>query len=179
MRKFSSTVDELVDDGVGLGPKLDIGGPGFGLGPPGPFEHGVIPGGLPGADFMEIAADYLGIDAADVHDALTHGKPLADLAKDKGKSVEGLKDALRDAIREDADQIVEDGEVTREQANRFVEKFAKVVDELVDRGLRRGWDFDLRSARGGFELHFRIAPENGMPPPRPPWDSPFRPGRGG
>jgi polyhydroxyalkanoate synthesis regulator phasin len=174
VQKFSRSVDELVDEGFGLGPKLDMGGPGFGLAP-GPFEHGVIPRGLPGADFMKIAADYLDIGAADVREALSHGKSLADLANDKGKSVDGLKHALRDAIREDADQAVEDGVLTKEQANRFVEKLANGVDKLVDHSLRRGWDFDLGSGRGDFELHLRIAPERGMPPPRAPGDSSFAP----
>jgi lambda repressor-like predicted transcriptional regulator len=165
VQKFSSAVDVLVEKGVGLGRGFDTRGPGFKLGPPGPFEHGVIHGTPPGADFMGIAADYLGIGAADVREALSDGESLADLARDKGKSVDGLKDALRDAIREDADQAVEDGVLTRDQANRFVEKFATAVDELVDRSGRRGWDFDFRGGRGDFELHLRIAPEGGLPLP--------------
>jgi polyhydroxyalkanoate synthesis regulator phasin len=179
VQKISRTVDRLVDEGVGLGPKLDMGRPGYGLGPPGPFEHGDIPGEVRGADFMEIAAEYLGIGAADVHQALSEGKSLADLAKDKGKSVDGLKDALRDAIREDADQAVDDGVLTREQADRFVKRFAIAIDELVDRSLRRGWDFDFRSGRGDFELRLRVAPEGGMPRPRALSDSLFIPARGG
>lgn len=50
------------------------------------------------------------------------GKSLADLAKDKGKSVDGLKKALRDPIRKDADKAVEDGVLTKEQADRLVEE---------------------------------------------------------
>jgi polyhydroxyalkanoate synthesis regulator phasin len=134
---------------------------------PGPLgHHGVFgPGPVAGADPLDTAADYLGVDPADVAEALRDGKSLADLAKDKGKSVDGLKDALRDAIREDADQAVEDGVLTKEQANRVVDKFATAVDELVDVSLRRGWSFDFRGGRGDFELHFRIAPEAGLPLP--------------
>jgi lambda repressor-like predicted transcriptional regulator len=165
VQKFSSVVDELVDNGVGFGPGFDKRRPGFGLGPPGSFEHGVIPGGPPGADFIKLAADYLGIGAADLHKALGDGKSLADLAKDKGESVDGLKDALRNAIREDADQAAEDGLLTKEQANRVVEKLATAVDELVDRSPRRGWDFDVRGGPGEVELHIRIAPKGGLPLP--------------
>jgi lambda repressor-like predicted transcriptional regulator len=173
VQKFSSSVDEFVEEGVGLGPKLDKDAPGFGLGPPGPSVHGAIPGGPPGADFMEAS------DATDVRDALSHGKSLADLASEKGKSVDALKDALRDVIRQDAGQAVEDGVLTKEQANGFAEKLATVVDGLVERNLRRGWDFDFRSGGGDFELHLRIAPEGRMPPPRPPWDSSSFPGAAG
>ena len=71
---------------------------------------------------METAADYLGLDAADVREALRDGESLADLAKDKGKSVDGLKKALRDPIRKDGDKAVEDGVLTKEQADRLVEE---------------------------------------------------------
>jgi lambda repressor-like predicted transcriptional regulator len=71
---------------------------------------------------METAADYLGLDTADVREALRDGESLADLAKDKGKSVDGLKKALRDPIRKDGDKAVEDGVLTKEQADRLVEE---------------------------------------------------------
>jgi ribosomal protein S20 len=172
VQKLSGTVDELVEKGAGLSPGLDMGGPRLGLGPPVPFKHEVIPGDPPGADFMEAAAEYLGIEAADVRDALRHGRSLADLAKAKGKSVEGLKDALRDVIREDADRAVDDGVLTKDQADRFVEKLANAVDERVESSFRRGWDFDFRGGGGDFELHLRIAPEGGLPPRVGPGGSP-------
>ena len=71
---------------------------------------------------MEKAADYLGMDAADLRKALDDGKSLADLAKDKGKSVEQLEQALREAIRKDADKAVDHGTLTKEQADHIVEK---------------------------------------------------------
>lgn len=177
VQKFSSAIDALVEKGVGLGPGFDKRAPGFELGPPMPFERKVIPGAPPAANFMEIAADYLGIDAADVRKAARDGKSLADLAKENGKSADGLKDALRDAVREDADQAVDDGMLTKEQANELVDKFAKAVDELVDRNLRHGWGFGFRfhGGRGGPELHFRVVPEGGPPPSRAPGDSSIGP----
>jgi hypothetical protein len=94
---------------------------------------------------MEKAADYLGMDTADLRGALRDGKSLADLAKDKGKSVDGLEQALRDAIRADAEKAVANGDLTKEQANRFAEKLGSVVDEFVEKGT--------------FQFHFRTRPD--------------------
>src|SRR3954469_20514071 len=69
-------------------------------GPPGPGRRG--PGGdHPGGPFMEgvqAAAKYLGMSEASLHQQLRSGKTLAQVAKDKGKSVDGLKAAIKDAV---------------------------------------------------------------------------------
>lgn len=124
----------------GPGPKL---GP---LGVDGPVHVG-------GTDPVETAAEYLGMDLADVREALADGKSLADLANDKGKSVAGLKQALRDEIRKDADQAVKDGALTKEQADRVVEKLSAATDDLVENS-------------GGLKFGFR-GPEVGPGPPGP------------
>jgi lambda repressor-like predicted transcriptional regulator len=96
--------------------------------PPKALFHGF----LPGRDLMETAADYLELDPADLREALRDGKSLADLAKDEGKSVDGLEQALRDEIRKDAEAAVDDGRLTREQADRIVEKLSAHVGDLVE-----------------------------------------------
>jgi lambda repressor-like predicted transcriptional regulator len=165
VEKFSNAVDELVEQSGDLGLEFGFPGKRFGPGPLGPLERGIFPGAFPGADLLETAADYLGMTEAAVREALRDGKSLADLAEDKGKSVDGLKRALRNAIREDADQAVEDGVLTEAQADRLVEKFGNGVDKLVEGSLEDGFDFDFRSDGGNFEFHFRIAPENRKPLP--------------
>jgi hypothetical protein len=136
----------------------------FGLGPLG--RGGLFrPGHVAGTDLLGSAADYLGVDEADVREALRDGKSLADLAKDKGKSVDGLKEALRDAIRKDADQAVADGVLTEEQADGLVEKLGSAVDKFVEGGFTGGFDFGFRSGGGNLEFHFRIGPEGRMPLP--------------
>jgi lambda repressor-like predicted transcriptional regulator len=160
--KLSGAVDELVEKGGGLG--FGLRGPGFGIGPPEPSHKEILPG-VPGGDLMETAADYLGMNWADIHEALRDGKSLADLAKDKGKSVDGLKEALREAIRKDADEAVEHGVLTEEQADRLVEELGGAVDKLVAGNLRSGFDFDFEGGGGSFEFHFRIGPEDRMPAP--------------
>jgi lambda repressor-like predicted transcriptional regulator len=146
--KLSATVDELVEhDG---GPIFRFRGPRLGLGELGPPGRGFFPGAFPGFDFLESAADYLGMDAAELRKALGDGKSLADVAKDRGKSVDGLEQALRDAIRKDANEAVDDGTLTKTQAGRIADKLASGVDDLVE-GRR-------------FEFKLRIRP-NGMRPP--------------
>jgi hypothetical protein len=161
VEKFSDAVDELVEESGSPGFEFGFRGPGFGLGPVGPLEKGIFPG----ADLMETAAGYLGMTEAAVRKALRDGKSLADLAKDKGKPVDGLKKALRDAIRTDADQAVEDRVLTKQRADRLVEKLGNAVDKLVEGSLRGGFDFDFEGDGGNFEFHFRIAPEGRMPLP--------------
>jgi lambda repressor-like predicted transcriptional regulator len=173
VEKFSDAVDELVERAGRPGLGRDFRGPGLGVGPVGPLEKGFIPGAVPARDLMQTAADYLGIDAADVRAALSGGKSLADLATDKGKSVDGLKQALRDAIREDADKAVEDGVMTKEQADRFVEAFGSAVGELVEGDLTRGFDFGFQSGDGNFKFDFRIAPDTAVPRPEDEGSSSF------
>jgi lambda repressor-like predicted transcriptional regulator len=170
--KLSAAVDELVENGR-PGLKFGFGGPALEYGPVGPAKPGLRPGGPPGADLIGTAVEYLGMDAAEVREAIRDRKSLADLARDKGKSREGLENALRDAIRKDAQQAVEDGMLTREQANRLVEKFGNAVDTLVEGSLRNGFVFKFEG--GGFGLHLHIAPESVVPAPRGPGDSSFRP----
>jgi lambda repressor-like predicted transcriptional regulator len=160
LRDGKSLVELAKERGKSLdGLKKALGDePRFGHGPLGPPEKGMLPGAFPGSDLMERAADYLGMTGADVREALRDGKSLADLAKDKGRSVDGLKRALRDAIREDADEAVENGVLTEEQADRLAERLGSVMDRLVEGGLRDGFDFDFRGGDGKFELHLRIAP---------------------
>jgi ribosomal protein S20 len=147
-KRLSATVDELVEhDG---GPMFHLRGPKLGIGPLGPPGRGFFPGPFPGFDFLQSAADYLGMDAADVRKALGDGKSLADLAKDKGKSVDGLEQALREAIRKDADKAVDHGALTKEQADHIADKLGSAVDDLVE--------------GGRFQFKLRIRP-NAVPPP--------------
>ena len=152
VEKLSDAVDELVDE---------PGGPALEPGPPGPLGMELLPGLLPGRDLIETAADYLGTEAADIREALGDGKSLADLARDNAKSVDGLKQALNGAIREDADRAVEDGVLTEQQAGRLVEKLADAVDKLVESRV----GFNFKGGGGNFEFHFGVAPEHRMPLP--------------
>jgi lambda repressor-like predicted transcriptional regulator len=175
VEKLSAAVDELVEAEHPPALTFGPGGPGVEYGPVRPAKPGLFPGGPPGADPIATALDYLGLDGADLREAVRDGKSLADLAKDKGRSVDGLKEALRDAIRKDADKAIEDGVLTKEQADRLVEKFGNAVDKFVERRLKDGFDFKFEGGGRGFGLRLHIAPEGGTPAPRGPGDSSFGP----
>jgi hypothetical protein len=118
-----------------LGPRFRDGGPGFG------FRHG--PGfgfgPRPGFGFHhfgelgEAAAKYLGLTEAQLHEQLRAGKSLAQIAKDKGKSPDGLKQALHDAVKQDLDAAVKAGRITQAQADEALARFDERADELINR----------------------------------------------
>lgn len=78
---------------AGEGPLFfGLGRPGFGHGPRGfgPHKRHLHPGRA----WLESAASYLGMTEANLRAALEDGKTLAQVAKDRGKSVDGLVQAM-------------------------------------------------------------------------------------
>lgn len=133
-----------------------------GRGGPGHHRGGPPPG-------MEAAADYLGLPEAELRKQLMDGKSLADVAEERDKSVDGLKDAMEKAIRDDIAQAVEDKRLTQQQADRILEDLESRIDEKVEReGGPRG-----RHGRGGpGGPGFGPPPGDGPPPGGPPGDGP-------
>jgi hypothetical protein len=119
---------------VGIGP--GGGAPGFGH----HFHHF--------AD-LDAAASYLGVTEAALRTSLSDGSTLADIAKEKGKSVDGLKNALVAAAKADIAQAVKDGRLTEAQQTKLLADLSDRIDSLVngELGLHvghgpRGFDFD-------------------------------------
>ena len=115
-----------------FGPRFRGGGPGFGPGPG--FGHG------PGFGFHhfggglgEAAAKYLGLTEAELRTQLESGKSLADIAKAQGKSTDGLKKALHDAVKDDLDAAVKAGRITQAQADEALARFDERADDLINR----------------------------------------------
>jgi ribosomal protein S20 len=104
-----------------FGTGFDTHGPG-GLGMPGFGHH---------ADILEAAASYLGMTADELREALD-GKTLADIAKDKGKSVAGLVAALVTAEEKKIDEAVADGRITKAQATEIKSRLQDRMQALVD-----------------------------------------------
>jgi hypothetical protein len=117
--------------GPGGGPK---GGPGFGGPGPGPGFGG--PGGHGfgfGFGGAEGAAKYLGITEEQLRDQLRDGKSLADIAKaTSGKSVDGLKAALKQNFTEKLDQAVKDGHLTQAQRDKIAANLDERLDDIVN-----------------------------------------------
>jgi hypothetical protein len=116
---------------AGLGPFLGRGGgpgggPGRPGGPGGPgFGHGI--GALKGA------ADYLGLSEEKLHEQLRAGKSLADIAKaTSGKTVDGLKAAIKASTTKELDQAVKDGHLTSAQRDKLVAALDQRLDDIVN-----------------------------------------------
>ena len=120
------------------------------------LERGVLPwvGGLFGG--LDAAASFLGVDEDELRQQLRDGKTLAEIAEENGKSVAGLVDAMVDAAAEELDQAVEEGRLTREQADELEGLLEERISGLVEGELReRGF------GNPGFEPGFRF--REGLP----------------
>lgn len=114
-----------------------FGGPGFGQRGPGHHFHGLRVA-------VDTAADYLGVTEAELREALHDGKSLADVARDEGKAVDGLVDALVQAATARLDQAVADGKLTQERRDELAQSLEERIEAAVDAELPRGFGF-----RGG------------------------------
>ena len=90
------------------------------------------PGGGAGGD-LSTAATALGLSEADLRTALESGKTLAQVAKDKGVSVDTLVSALVKAEKERIAKAVTDGKLTQAQADEQLADLTKRVTERVNR----------------------------------------------
>lgn len=106
-------------------------GVGPGHGPHGPGHHF--------AD-LDAAASYLGVTEAALRTSLSDGSTLADVAKEKGKSVAGLKAALVATAKADIAQAVKDGKLTEAQQTEILAGLSDRIDGLINGeiGVRNG-----------------------------------------
>jgi predicted transcriptional regulator len=124
-RMLAGASDMLDDLGKVLrGPKLLRDGPDFGL----HFKH---PGGGP-IELFDAAADALGISRDALEERLRDGKTLEEIAKAEGKSVDDVREAVESELKERFDKAVEDGDLTREQADRMLSHVTELLDDLGD-----------------------------------------------
>jgi ribosomal protein S20 len=101
-------------------------GPGFG-------HHGLF-------ETLGAAASYLGMTEAELREAL-EDKTLAEIAQEKGKSVQGLVQALVAVEAKRIDEAVTEGRITKDQASELKARLDEHVEALVNgelRGLRDG-----------------------------------------
>lgn len=97
-----------------------------------------FPGPAPGMFFhhelfrgFDAAAAYLGLSEEDVHAQLETGKSLADVARDQGKSVDGLVDALAAEAEKHLDEEVADGDLTEAQAEQMLSHLKDGIRAMV------------------------------------------------
>jgi hypothetical protein len=98
---------------------------GFGPGPGG-FEHHEMLGGL------DAAAAYLGLSEDQLRAQLESGKSLAEVAKAKAKSVDGLIDALVADAKKHLDEEVAEGHLTKSQAEQMLSRLEDGIRAMVN-----------------------------------------------
>jgi hypothetical protein len=168
-KALSNRVDEAVEDGrlteeegerlkarINSGEFPLFGGPGRHLGR---FGHGFPHG--PRHDLAD-AAEYLGLTRAQLRTQLNQGKTLAEVARDRDKSVNGLVDKLVEGKKARIEDAVEDGRLTRRQADEILAELEERVTELVNNG-RFEFHFRGRGGDRGFEKRFRSGPGDVLP----------------
>jgi hypothetical protein len=98
--------------------------------PPLGFRHfGFHDHGPPG---LPAAAKYLGLSESQLESKLESGKTLAQVAKDEGKSVDGLVSALKDDLEAKLDQAVADGRLTKTQEAQVLADAQQRLTDLVN-----------------------------------------------
>ena len=102
-----------------------FGMPGFGPGHGG-FEHHEMFGGL------DAAATYLGVTEDNLRTELESGKSLADVAKAKGKSGDGLVDAIVADAKKHLDEEVSEGDLTQAQADQLLARLEEGIRAMVN-----------------------------------------------
>ena len=120
----------------------------------GGFHHGF---GHFGAR-LDAAASYLGLTPAALRTQLESGKSLAQVARDRGKSVDGLVDALVADARQKLDEAVAAGRLTKAQETDFLAGLRDRITALVNGTHPDGPDFGGPRFRGpdsGFGFHLR------------------------
>jgi polyhydroxyalkanoate synthesis regulator phasin len=103
---------------------------------------------------LDAAATYLGLTEAELRSKLADEKSLADVAKEQGKSVDGLVQALVDAASERIDQAVENGRLTKAQAAEIKDDLEDRITELVNREPRAHGLMPPHGFHDGFGHHF-------------------------
>ena len=96
---------------------------------------------------FDAAASYLGLSESALRSKLESGKTLAQVAKDQGKSVEGLVAALKADLKRKLDRAVADGKLTSAQEDQILSNADQRLTDVVngkfpgrfseDRGFRR------------------------------------------
>ena len=96
---------------------LDFHGPGFGH-----VGHGAV---------LAAAATYLGLTEAELR-ARLDDQTLAEIAKERGKSVSGLVRTMTTAAEQELDEAVANGKLTKEQAEAIKADLDSRIESLVN-----------------------------------------------
>lgn len=111
---------------------------------------GGLQGGMrPRREAGKAAAEYLGLTRAEPREQLRQGKSLAQVAKDRGKSVEGLKAAILAEAKARLDRAVANGKLTQARADELYRRLEGRIDDVVERTPPARPGFGARFGRAG------------------------------
>jgi polyhydroxyalkanoate synthesis regulator phasin len=129
-----------------------FGPPAFGphFGAPHPFFHG-----------LDAAAAYLGLTDAQLRSRLNGGKTLAEVAKAENKSVDGLKTAMQQDVKEKLDAAVKAGQLSKDEETQALKDLSSRIDDLVNAQLRMQFRHHRGFGGRGFDRRFD---DDGPPP---------------
>jgi polyhydroxyalkanoate synthesis regulator phasin len=103
--------------------------------PEGPRGHHGPGRGMKGG---EAAAEALGITTDELRQALRDGATLAEVAALQGVDVQVVIDAMVAEAREHIEQAVEDGRLTREEADEKLAELTERITDVVNNGRPEG-----------------------------------------
>lgn len=132
--RWREVLDPLVDDGTLTEAQADTVADHLATTLPG--HRGHFLGRGPGLASFEAAADIIGIENAELREALAAGATLAEVAEDNGVDVETLVDGLAAALNEKVDELVADGRMTAEQAAEIKENAPERIGNFVNSEVR-------------------------------------------
>ena len=81
---------------------------------------------------LDAAASYLGLTEAQLRHQLANGTTLAQIAKDRGKSVDGLIDAMAAEVKGRLDAAVAAGRLTQAQADQVLKDVRERITDRVN-----------------------------------------------
>ena len=113
---------------------------------PGAADAGKRPGGQAGV--LKAAVQYIDLTRAELAANVKAGQSLAQMAAAKGKSVEGLKQAISNAVKAKLDAGVAAGRLSAERAQQMLSRLQSHLDRLVNRAPKLG-RHGKRGPRGG------------------------------
>jgi polyhydroxyalkanoate synthesis regulator phasin len=118
----------------------------IGPGMHGPGFHGHGPGHPGRGEVLSAAASYLGLTETELREQLAD-QTLAEVAKEQGKSVSGLVQAMVTAAEKQIDQAVADGKLTKDQAAAIKADLEARFESMAN-GEHPGGEFGHHPGRG-------------------------------
>jgi polyhydroxyalkanoate synthesis regulator phasin len=81
---------------------------------------------------LQSAAQVLAMSADDLRAELRQGKSLAQVAQEKGMSVDDFKSRLLSQVDQQLSQLVQQGRLTQQQADQLKQRLHNNIDEIVN-----------------------------------------------